>query len=210
LYRVEIHEGGAAGSATFKWSRDNGSVVAPVLETWGGSIRIDPFLLRPGRELQPGDWLEPAEDNSTLGYAASPMVRVESVDGATLSVSGSRDLSLDPSKHPLVRRWDQGVAGSPERGGAVPIVEDRWIDLERGVQVSFDGGGSYRTGDYWVIPARIETADVEWPGDDDGPIARPPAGVRHYLAPLALLRIGKGGRVTELRDLRRVHRAGRH
>ncbi|MCB1033105.1 MAG: hypothetical protein KDD47_04645, partial [Acidobacteria bacterium] len=27
LYRVEVHDGGTLGSATFKWSRDNGSVV---------------------------------------------------------------------------------------------------------------------------------------------------------------------------------------
>lgn len=210
LYRVEIHEGGAGGSATFKWSRDNASVAAPVLASWGGSIRIDPFLLRAGRELQPGDWLEPADDDSALRDGVPPMVRVDSVDRDVLNVSSPGQPPFDPSKHPLVRRWDHGVAGSPERGGAVPLVEDQWIDLEQGVQVWFDEGGSYRTGDYWLIPARTVIADIEWPCDVDGPLARPPAGVRHHVAPLALLRMSKGGRVTELRDLRRVYRTGTH
>jgi len=29
LYRIEIHRGGAAGAATFRWSRDNGATVLP-------------------------------------------------------------------------------------------------------------------------------------------------------------------------------------
>jgi len=208
LYRIEIHEAGVAGSATFKWSRDNGSVVAPVLETGDGSIRIDPLFLRPGRELEPGDWIEPSDDDSALRDAAAPMVRIESVEGDVLRLSGWRDLSLDPTKHPLVRRWDHGLAGSPERGGAIAMVEDRWLDLERGVQVWLDGSGSYRAGDYWLIPARTVTGDVEWPSDVDGPMARPPAGVRHHFAPLALLQISNDGRVSVLRDLRRVCQVG--
>ena len=30
LYRIEIHNGGALGTARFKWSRDNGSIVSAV------------------------------------------------------------------------------------------------------------------------------------------------------------------------------------
>jgi hypothetical protein len=32
LYRVEIHEAGPLGTATYKWSRDNGAVLVPVAE----------------------------------------------------------------------------------------------------------------------------------------------------------------------------------
>jgi Family of unknown function (DUF6519) len=206
LYRIEVHKGGEAGTATFKWSRDNGSVASPAWETSDGTIRIDPLVLRPGRRFEPGDWLEPADDGSALRAEAPPMVRVESVDDDTVRVSGSRDLPLDTSKHPLVRRWDHGTAGSPELEGAIALAEDRWVDLERGVQIWFEGGGSYRTGDYWVIPAHPATGDVEWPCDVDGPIGRSPAGVRHHAAPLALLRLSKAGRVSVVRDLRRVCR----
>lgn len=61
----------------------------------------------------------------------------------------------------------------------------------------------YRTGDYWLIPARTATGDVEWPTDTvtdaqgnatHSPIARGPDGVIHHYAPLAIVTIsGEGG-----------------
>ena len=107
-----------------------------------------------------------------------------------------------PGLHPLLRRWDQqdgdpaagGVALT--KGGAVPIpsAAGQWIDLEDGVQVLFEAQAmaTYRTGDHWLIPARVATGDVIWPQetDDKGqlqPVARPPDGVDHHYAPLAVL-----------------------
>ena len=46
LYRVEVHTGGAAGVATFKWSRENGSVALPLLELRGPRPRRDPRCRR--------------------------------------------------------------------------------------------------------------------------------------------------------------------
>ena len=67
------------------------------------------------------------------------------------------------------------------------------------MQIWFAKGGGYRAGDYWLIPARVATGDVEWPDeldssgnrklDSDGnPIgeAQGPRGPRHYYAPLFL------------------------
>ena len=88
----------------------------------------------------------------------------------------SGTIGQDPSRHPILRRWDHkpALAGT----NVLPIVEDTWIHLEDGVQVRFASGGVYRPGDHWQIPARTISADVEWPRDDDGdPIARPPAGI---------------------------------
>ncbi len=51
----------------------------------------------------------------------------------------------------------------------------------------------YRTGDYWLIPARVATGDVEWPrealsaGAARRPLARLPAGVNHHYAPLGVV-----------------------
>ena len=62
-------------------------------------------------------------------------------------------------------------------------------------------GGAYRPGDYWQIPARTITADVEWPRDDDGdPIAREPAGIAD-----AYCRLG----IVEVDARRRGHRGQR-
>jgi hypothetical protein len=52
--------------------------------------------------------------------------------------------------------------------------------------VQFEGG-PYRPGDYWLIPARTETADVIWPLTNGEPDARRPNGPTYHFAPLALV-----------------------
>jgi len=66
----------------------------------------------------------------------------------------------------------------------------------------------YRTGDYWLIPARVSTGDVEWPlvpnPNDVSKLIRellPPHGVEHHYAPLAAVTL-VGGNVTDVVDLR--------
>jgi hypothetical protein len=131
------------------------------MEASAASIRIDPSLLRSGGGFERGDWVELGDDDSALRDTAVPLLRVESVDGDVLGVSGPIDLAIDPSQHPLVRRWDHGTAGDPDQSGAVSLVEGSWLDLEHGIQVCFNEEGSYRSGDYWLIPARTATADIE-------------------------------------------------
>lgn len=56
------------------------------------------------------------------------------------------------------------------------------------MQVSFTDG-TYRVGDYWVIPARAATGTIDWPpypAEDDAAI--PPFGWGRRFAPLALAR----------------------
>jgi hypothetical protein len=55
------------------------------------------------------------------------------------------------------------------------FVQGEWLDLEDGVQVWFKGGGTYRTGDFCLVPARTATGEVEWPRDEGRrPLLRPP------------------------------------
>jgi hypothetical protein len=138
---------------------------------------------------------------------APALLQVQSINrGAkqvTLTgVAPSASFGSQPGLHPLLRRWDH-QAGDPTaggvaltKGGAVPIpsATGQWIDLEDGVQVLFEAQATatYRIGDYWLIPARVATGDVIWPQeiDDKGqlqPAARPPDGVDHHYAPLAIL-----------------------
>jgi hypothetical protein len=73
-------------------------------------------------------------------------------------------------------------------------IDEGWIGLEDGVAVQFPAStiegqpNEYRSGDYWLIPARTAAGDVVWPRRrvDDQPEARPPNGVQHRYAPLAL------------------------
>ena len=46
----------------------------------------------------------------------------------------------------------------------------------------------YQTGDYWLIPARIATGDIEWPKDkEENPKALLPHGVVRHYGPLAFI-----------------------
>jgi hypothetical protein len=83
------------------------------------------------------------------------------------------------------------------------IVEaETWLNLEDGIQIRFQAGATYRTGDDWLIPARTETGDVIWPGDASNPVALAPHGVKHRYAPLAIIRVADGGTVSQLSDCR--------
>ena len=73
-------------------------------------------------------------------------------------------------------------------------------DLEDGVQVRVCGGGRrYRTGDYWTIPARTNTGDVEWPTEGGGWVLA--EGIGHHHCRLGLVTV-VGGAWTEVTDCR--------
>jgi hypothetical protein len=107
----------------------------------------------------------------------------------------------DPGKHPFLRRWDQREAKDVQlTGNGVPVVEgennENWIELENGVEVQFQQeGATYRTGDYWLIPARTATGDVEWPGSKLAPEEQKPHGITHHYAPLWIISVGIDGTV---------------
>lgn len=200
LYRVEIHKSGSAGNATFKWSRENGAVVYPIaphslpatgttaeitLESWWSS-EDDP------RTLKVNDWVEIVNEDYILLQKAEPLWRVSEITPEEQKIKLTRqdassifDVSKDAKKHPMLRRWD----------GIDTVVKESttdWFPLEYGIKIQFQSHNNsnhyYRTGDYWLIPARVATGDVEWPTDDQkNPVALPPHGIRHHYAPLAII-----------------------
>jgi hypothetical protein len=212
LYRVEIHRAGRAGGATFKWSRENASVVFPIRSLTGGLARVVTLGPDDRPSIEAGSWVEIEDDRSVLLGRAGELAQVQSIDrierslrlrarGGSISASYGEGGPL----HPLLRRWDHrhGVEdGGEESGdGALQLAEDVWIALEDGIEVRFDPGTGhrYRTGDYWLIPARTATRDVEWPRDQRGvPCAQPPHGVTHHYAPLAV--IARSGGVLTVED----------
>ena len=213
LYRVEIHRGGGKGDATFKWSRENGSVVFPVVKIDSDTIKLA-HLGRDHRQgLKVGDWVEIINDEMVLSGAVPPLVQVDSIEPVDLTLRfkvPSKGVKPPPSTESgdppfILRRWDH--KGDINNDGAVQIVESdkEWlITLEDGVQVQFQPDGQYRTGDYWLIPARTATGDVEWPRDKDGnPQSQPPHGIKHHYAPLAIVPI-KAGRINKPDELRTV------
>ena len=229
LYRVEIHRGGTArpagataGGATFKWSRENGSVAFPVTELAGdtGADETTAVLATLGRDRRLGlaqeDWVEIVDDGYALRAAAEPLHQVEQIDRDKLQVVlsgvGPAGTGQDQARHPLLRRWDHDASDpAVSDEGALLVAEPGpagggWIDLEDGVQIQFPVSAvpgqpnEYRTGDYWLIPARTATGDVIWPrhlvGDQPEPDARPPRGVEHHYAPLVVASVDANGHWT--------------
>lgn len=183
-------------------------------------------------DLDVGDRVEIVDDAYVLQGQAQPLLRVTEVNRADARVILEGEIGhaygKDPARHPLLRRWDhQGVIsdtapeGRPKQAddGALCIEkkeeeeeeEDTWLNLEDGIQVCFvpvQGEDSqphqYRTGDYWLIPARTAIGDVLWPGPAGNPEAQPPHGVEHHYAPLAIIQVNNDGVTTVENDCRRV------
>ncbi|MFI6698228.1 DUF6519 domain-containing protein [Streptomyces sp. NPDC050509] len=208
MYRVEIHEGGTAKEATFKWSRENGSVTFAVDELDGTWVELASLGSDDKLDLNVGDLVE-FTDTGAIGRGETlPLLRVEEVDlpGRRVRLSGEpeRHIGRRPELHPFLRRWDHrpvsrhtgsgGTGGSGRtkqgagrtRGGALRIEEGGWLPLEDGVHVYFEPGKTYRSGDFWTVAARTATGDVEWPTDAARrPLLRSPHGIGTHYAPLA-------------------------
>ncbi|MFJ2258912.1 DUF6519 domain-containing protein [Streptomyces sp. NPDC087844] len=205
LYRVEIHAGGEAKDASFKWSRENGSVVFPVHELDGMWVELASLGHDDKLDLDVGDRVEFTDSAYASRLEPLPLLRVEELDlpGRRVRLSAEPEPGVGrlPHLNPFLRRWDhhegprrKGRTTTP-RGGAVPVTEGEWLPLEDGVEVYFAKGGAYRTGDHWTVPARTATGGVEWPADRSRrPLLQPPAGITRHFAPLALVK-GEAGAV---------------
>jgi hypothetical protein len=205
LYRVEVHRGGLAGEATIKWSRNNGSQAA----AWTNSVGFD-LEVANARDFVAGNWVELSDDTSDLRGLPGVLARLTKVEGATLSVDPD-SVGGDPNAihwnddliNPKVRRWDHFETEDTllQDDGSILIKETpigtpddtaAWMDLEDGIQIQFAAGGEYRSGDYWLIPARVATGNIEWPAPDSDTIATfttllEPNGVVHHYAPLGFV-----------------------
>lgn len=202
LYRIEIHRGGPAGTATFKWSRNNGSVATRV------SLAGTELAAGAGSGFAAEQWVELTSDPQELRGTAGTLVKLRDVDGDRFTLESPvpvpADAADDEAWPTKARAWDHGKTGGAHfKDGAILVTESAeptgWIAIENGIQIQFLPGGAaaevhqYRAGDYWLIPARVATGDIEWPREDTlRPLPRPPFGVRHHYAPLALLTVAGG------------------
>jgi hypothetical protein len=202
LYRVEIHDPGSVGGAdkpTFKWSRDNGSQIFPLAKPLmgEGTGTLTATLAENGRDaesaLAKDDWVELVTDayEHQNGHAALLKVSAIDPDEMTVTLTGDTTLATGAPHYAYLRRWDQrrgananGVIEVREKG-----AEGADLALENGITVQFQPGGDYRTGDYWLIPARTATGDILWPAAnvDGTPAAVEPHGEPHHYALLGIL-----------------------
>lgn len=156
LYRVEIHKAGGAG-ATFKWSRDNASVITGVtaISTVTNSVsnKASQLVVQSlGRDqvlgFAPGNWIEITDDWLELNGQHGELHRIDSIDVAARTITLDSVVAAasfptptgtltDPSRHTRIVRWDQSGKVFQSDGTTV------WVDL--------DAAGS--TGEIPVPPA---------------------------------------------------------
>jgi hypothetical protein len=218
---IDAASGSSISGPTFKWSRNNASDVYPVVSISKSEVIVESAGRDVRSTLKSQDWVELLDDILILQGKPGPLLQVSEVSAndrrVTLVASSPFDISANDSNHPhpFLRRWDQKDSSSSGTSNSIPIVEaantpnDGWIDLEEGIQVQFipalspqvpDEPGSvdfqapvnfYRTGDYWLIPARTALQGaIEWPATSDNPpvpIALPPHGVDHHYLPLGVV-----------------------
>jgi hypothetical protein len=197
LYRVEVHGAGPRGTATFKWSRDNGTVVA----RWETQAGADITVSSAGRDkllsFAPGQWVELLDDARELRGEHGTLVQLSAVNGNRLTLD-LPSAGADPTTlaafgaNPRVRRWDSA--------GTLRPTNDGWLDLEDGVQVRMTVG-DFRTGDHWVIPARTAITDVEWPLNGAVPAELAPRGTQHRFSRVAMMHFD-GATWTQIDDCR--------
>ena len=158
-------------------------------------------------DIAKGDWVEIIDDEAALENGVGLLRqfvdegddRLEIVLEGTL---GGATTGTNPTLHPIIRGWEQRPSGT---SSTLQILEGQWIALEEGVEVWFEPGGSYRPGDYWQIPARTITGDVEWPRDEhDEPLAVPPAGIRHRYCRLGFVEVAPYGTIEVISDCREL------
>ncbi len=146
LYRVEVHQvtpatATVAASATFKWSRENGSVVTLVtgiatLATNGASQLTVQSL---GRDqvlgFTPGDWVEITDDILELSGLAGELHLITTVEpqGRTITLDSAVSAAnfpvsgnlTDARRHTRVRRWDQSGAVYFSDGSTIIVDLDQ-------------------------------------------------------------------------------------
>jgi hypothetical protein len=159
FYRVEIHQPGAAtsGGATFKWSRDNASVMSGVtaiasVTNSAGNPASQLTVVSLGRDqvlgFAPGNWIEILDDALELNGQPGELCQIDTVDfsARTLTLTTTLTVSFplvaggnqtDPASHVRIRRWDQ--AGKIYESDGTTV----WTDL----------GAVASTGDILVPPA---------------------------------------------------------
>lgn len=219
LYRVEIHTGGAPGTATFKWSRDNASVEARVLNIIDATTLVLDSL---GKDtvlgFAAGQWIELTDEWRDLSNLPGELVRIadNGVDDATRRVTLATPLLAswapgvpDPARRTRIRRWDQQdtvlrsdgsdwIADLNTTGGAITVPPAGTVlMLENGVCVDFSvatAAGTFRAGDWWIFAARAADASLEQLTE------APPRGIHHHYGKLGT--IGGGANPTLLSDCR--------
>jgi hypothetical protein len=206
LYRVEIHEGGTEAEATFKWSRENGSIVSAVLSISGADVVVDSLGPDANLGFQAGEWVELSDDSYLFGTTPNQpgeLFQIKSVspEHRTITMMGPV-AQIETAHNARLRRWEQFGASATSNG--VALSAGAWLDLENGIQVQF-AAGQFQSGDHWLIPARTASGQIDWPPcGGNGAAFQPPRRINIHRAPLACIHWDPKSQQTLVEDCRKL------
>ena len=189
------HSNGPA-KTVLSWLRAHVSGADVVVESLGFDANLG---------FQPGQWVELSDDSYLFGPTPNrpgELCQIKSINAEqrTLTMTAAA-AQVDPSRHATLRRWEQ--FGTSATSSGVVLAAGSWLDLENGVQVQF-APGNFDAGDYWVIPARTATGEVEWPPcGGDGAAFQPPHRTEIWMAPLACIHWDPNKQTNFVEDCRR-------
>jgi hypothetical protein len=194
LYRVEVHTGGDLATASFKWSRDNASVVSTVTGITSNATASQLVVTRIGRDavlrFAQDDWVEVTDDFRELMGEPGEMAKIAGVDEASRTITLDRKIPTGTGRafgataqelagrHTRMRLWNQTLG--VDANGLLAQTGSSWISLEDGVEIQLSGA-DLRTGDYWVFAARAVDGSVETLDHAE------PRGIRHHYSQLAAI-----------------------
>ncbi len=214
LFRIEIHTcgnigaAGDPGTATFKWSRENGAVATALIANAAAgdfAVKVErPELFQIGDLVEiSNDLIElvtgPYEDRANHRcHQRGELRKISSISLVDRLISWQDAGSPEPQfhaalpqperlvYHPSMRRWD----------GLLPATSGD-IVLDDGVVIEF-GGSDMIPGDYWVFTTRVVDRSVE------RLVEQPPHGILHRYFPLAYLERSNpaGTEIVSVSDLR--------
>ncbi len=214
LYRIEIHDGGGIGAATFKWSRDNASVAARVVAVDApNQLRVHSRDGDPPSWFNVGDWIEIVDDWRELsGTEGDPtrrhgeMRRIDAAEQDGWLVTLHEDLPLEwqnldageiAARNLRLRRWDQrGKVLDPSgneffdldaaSGGVIPVPPvGTPVMLEHGIGVEFSLQDA--AGTFHSGDYWVAAARPSDASVEELTQA-PPRGAHHHFARLAILK----------------------
>jgi Family of unknown function (DUF6519) len=195
LYRIEVHQGGPLNQATFKWSRDNGSVLTRIIHVNGAVLTVDSLGPDVNLGFAPLQWVEISDDSDEFGQTPDQpgqlrQIKIVDFQHNRVTLTSPAPAVDTTNGHAKLRRWDHSDPGATEAGLAMAPggATGTWHSLENGIRVQFASSNTFQPGDYWLVPARTATGELEWPPcDSDGAEFQPAHNTRIHRAPLACI-----------------------
>ncbi|MFT6557685.1 MAG: hypothetical protein ACJAYR_001549 [Sneathiella sp.] len=181
--------------ASYKYSQNNGCLAYPVNEmSWlEDQHQISASLSSSGYnglEIQNGDWVEFENLSSQENETPGPLFEVKEFISDQLQLllnpqsgySGAANTAFDIGQYPTLTKWE----GLFDQTSA-PITPSTWELLFDGIELEFEAGKYYKSGQYWSSAMREALKHgIDWPGVDQNKSEfLPPEGPKHQFTALA-------------------------